>query len=87
MQFNTLLVTAFMAAFVQTGLACSAGQDCCWGGKDNGLSGCENQHRMDPDACGTAPYIADMCRNQGVTAAQCDADCCSISGKIGRACP
>ncbi|CZT43083.1 uncharacterized protein RSE6_03069 [Rhynchosporium secalis] len=88
MQVNTLLFTAFMAAMVQPGLACTISQDCCWGGNDAGLNGCENQHTIDKaETCTSAPYVADYCRNNGVTRFQCDADCCSISGKVGRGCP
>ncbi|KAH6695856.1 hypothetical protein DL95DRAFT_468527 [Leptodontidium sp. 2 PMI_412] len=89
MQFSTILITA-MAIFVPSALACNPGQDCCWGGEAGGWKGCMNQHNNilieDRDArC--EQLKPDWCSNQGVTEAQCKADCCSISTGFGKACP
>ncbi|KAL2065191.1 hypothetical protein VTL71DRAFT_2860 [Oculimacula yallundae] len=91
MQFTTLLFSAFVTlAVAQIGEPgnnprCHAGVDCCYGGHDGGLAGCEGQVYV--DNCAQPNYRAAMCFNHGVTAAQCDADCCSISGKVGIGCP
>ncbi|XMA14722.1 hypothetical protein WAI453_007513 [Rhynchosporium graminicola] len=86
MQVSSLFAKAIMALFVQSGAACTISQDCCWGGNDAGLNGCENQHHP-ADKCHTAAYEADFCFRNGVTVQDCDADCCSISTKWGRVCP
>ncbi|PVH70982.1 hypothetical protein DL98DRAFT_597354 [Cadophora sp. DSE1049] len=69
---------------------CNPGQDCCWGGEAGGWKGCMNQHNAllieDRDArC--EQLKPDWCSNQGVTEAQCKADCCAISTGFGKACP
>ena len=60
-------------------------RDCCYGGKDGGLAGCEAQ--IYAENCGQPAYRAAMCFNNGVKASECDADCCSIKDKVGRGCP
>ncbi|KAG4441805.1 hypothetical protein IFR05_002729 [Cadophora sp. M221] len=95
MQFATFATfLAAMAAITPAVMACNQAQDCCWGGKDNGYSGCKNQHHgaaeiigVSDHPCTTELYAKDFCSKRGVTVAQCDADCCQISTGFGRACP
>ncbi|RDI78304.1 External alternative NAD(P)H-ubiquinone oxidoreductase [Venturia inaequalis] len=100
MQLATLLSSS-LAAFSlapTTTLACHTDsdpkktQDCCWGGKSDdknffyyGYAGCFNQHAY--DVCNYASYVYDWCTYHNVTEKDCNADCCTVSSKTGRACP
>ncbi|CZT13773.1 uncharacterized protein RAG0_17268 [Rhynchosporium agropyri] len=89
MQFTTLFL-ATLAVIVPATMACNPGQDCCWGGEAGGWKGCMNQHRnfFREDANDRCNDLSrDWCSNQGVTEAECDADCCSISTHWGIGCP
>lgn len=51
-------------------LQCSKSQDCCWGGSDAGLNGCESQHNRVIGAIGLGPcdkpeYVADWANVRG----------------------
>ncbi|KAH6696452.1 hypothetical protein BKA61DRAFT_683152 [Leptodontidium sp. MPI-SDFR-AT-0119] len=59
--------------------------DCCWGGK-NGRDACQRQLVATPEACDNEESD-NYCINNGVTNAQCDADCCAISTGFGIGCP
>ncbi|KAB2570946.1 Cytochrome P450 [Lasiodiplodia theobromae] len=81
MKFVSALIMLSMAAM---GLACSSEQDCCWSTKE----ACYRQHGITTSSrCEKASYEDDLCYNHGVYLVDCDADCCSISKKIGIACP
>ncbi|RDW66364.1 hypothetical protein BP6252_09999 [Coleophoma cylindrospora] len=89
MQLSMILIAA-MAVLVPSTLACSSGQDCCWGGSAGGWKGCMNQHGSlltEDRAIRCDQLQADWCSNRGVTEAQCSADCCTVSTGRGRSCP
>ncbi|KAH3999451.1 hypothetical protein HBI55_078000 [Parastagonospora nodorum] len=62
---------------------CGKGRDCCYSSKP----ACERQVGslayyltcFDPD-------VVTYCSDEGITMAQCDADCCSIKTTFGRSC-
>ncbi|EKG20769.1 Cytochrome P450 [Macrophomina phaseolina MS6] len=75
---------ALIFSLAATGFACRPEQDCCW--KD--VYACYRQHSIfNRSKCDSNKYAAQMCERNNVSAAQCSADCCSISKKIGIACP
>ncbi|KAK7553788.1 hypothetical protein BKA81DRAFT_359501 [Phyllosticta paracitricarpa] len=79
MKFITSLLTLALASMA---LACSEEQDCCWSSEE----ACYRQHGISW-VCEKQSYKDDFCYNRGVYLKDCDADCCSISKKIGIPCP
>ncbi|KAK7518425.1 uncharacterized protein IWZ02DRAFT_456562 [Phyllosticta citriasiana] len=79
MKFITSLLTLTLASMA---LACSEEQDCCWSSEE----ACYRQHGLSW-VCEKQSYKDDFCYNRGVYLKDCDADCCSISKKIGIPCP
>ncbi|KAH6694280.1 hypothetical protein BKA61DRAFT_683813 [Leptodontidium sp. MPI-SDFR-AT-0119] len=90
MQFFKIALSTMAAILVPFALACNQGQDCCFGGEDGGWKGCMNQHNnllIEDRASRCDDLKPDYCSNNGVSEAQCGSDCCSISRKVGIACP
>ncbi|KAF2763758.1 hypothetical protein EJ03DRAFT_57417 [Teratosphaeria nubilosa] len=87
--FGVLALVAM--AMLPLASACSLEQDCCWGGVSSdayvyGDAGCRNQHRK--HSCANNPVLkSQACGNNGVSEQECNADCCSITLKVGRGCP
>ncbi|RDW85560.1 hypothetical protein BP5796_03885 [Coleophoma crateriformis] len=60
---------------------CKAANDCCF----STINACRRQASV--LEANVICRILDFCPSMGVSFADCNADCCSISRKAGRGCP
>ncbi|KAK1975705.1 hypothetical protein LZ30DRAFT_736645 [Colletotrichum cereale] len=94
MQFNNfstaLLSLISLASFTAADSVCVSGAntvpDCCW----RDMDACIN--KLNSIECQGAPSYPptqtdNFCKVNNVTLEECNADCCSVSQKIGIACP